>query len=391
MRRKAVLPILLALGAVAFLATTEAPIEDPGWWLTNETPPRVALEGPAGPLRGPAEGILRLDAAARARVEAATVDGRPATVQGARVVVDSAKLPDGPHRVVVTARDTSLRQNPASAEWAFISDNTGPALDVRLDPPEGPVEGHTLVVHARPSEPAGNLDGALEGRDLHWQPDGGGGFWALAGIPPEPTYRTLALRLHAADALGNQAGWDSSFPLVRTRFPEEVLAFDPGIDYLAEARVRAEEDARLMPVYRGENGPKRWDGPFRPPVEGPITTEFATRRSYNNRFPQGNHAGVDYGAPGGAPVSAPAAGVVTLAARTPVRGNVLVLDHGAGVYSTYAHLERFEVDPGQAVAAGQVIARVGSTGLSTGPHLHWEVWVDEANVDPLEWTRRAFP
>ena len=75
----------------------------------------------------------------------------------------------------------------------------------------------------------------------------------------------------------------------------------------------------------------------------------------------------------------------------PARGNVLVLDHGAGVYTTYGHLDTQEVAEGAQVRAGQVVARVGTTGFSTGPHLHWEMWVNGANVDPMEWTRRAFP
>jgi murein DD-endopeptidase MepM/ murein hydrolase activator NlpD len=75
----------------------------------------------------------------------------------------------------------------------------------------------------------------------------------------------------------------------------------------------------------------------------------------------------------------------------PARGNVLILDHGGGVYSTYAHLQDFEVEPGDEVAQGQPIARVGTSGFSTGPHLHWEMWVNGANVDPREWTARLFP
>jgi murein DD-endopeptidase MepM/ murein hydrolase activator NlpD len=75
----------------------------------------------------------------------------------------------------------------------------------------------------------------------------------------------------------------------------------------------------------------------------------------------------------------------------PARGNVVILDHGAGVYTTYAHLQRADVDVGAEVKPGQPIGRVGTTGFSTGPHLHWELWVGGANVDPLDWTKRAYP
>src|SRR5262249_21958663 len=137
--------------------------------------------------------------------------------------------------------------------------------------------------------------------------------------------------------------------------------------------------------YRQVSGPRLWDGPFRVPVQGEVTTAFGTHRSYEY------HPGMDFGAPLGAPVSAPADGEVVLVGPTPARGTIVILDHGAGVYSTYADLQTIEVEVGASVKAGQLIARVGTTGFSTGPHLHWEVRVDGANVDPQEWTRRAFP
>jgi murein DD-endopeptidase MepM/ murein hydrolase activator NlpD len=116
-----------------------------------------------------------------------------------------------------------------------------------------------------------------------------------------------------------------------------------------------------------------------------VTTAFGTRRSYEH------HPGTDLAAPLGSPVVAPAAGAVVFVGSLPARGNAVVLDHGAGVFTTYAHLQRAEVLVGDEVRGGEVIGRVGSTGFSTGPHLHWELWVDGANVDPLEWTRRTFP
>ena len=74
-----------------------------------------------------------------------------------------------------------------------------------------------------------------------------------------------------------------------------------------------------------------------------------------------------------------------------LRGNVLIIDHGAGVYSTYAHLSEALVHQGDEVKRDQVIAHVGHTGLSTGPHLHWEVWVGGVVVDPVDWTEREVP
>jgi murein DD-endopeptidase MepM/ murein hydrolase activator NlpD len=76
-----------------------------------------------------------------------------------------------------------------------------------------------------------------------------------------------------------------------------------------------------------------------------------------------------------------------LAEPLTVRGNALVLDHGWGMLTGYWHLSKIEVDVGQRVQKGDLIARIGSTGLSTGSHLHWEMWVGGVNVNPMEWLR----
>lgn len=385
------LALLLGLSTSAVILTADLPVEDPIWWLTNDRPPSLTVQGPSGPLRGATEGLVRLEPAGRAELVSASVDGQPARVEGARIVIDSTALPDGLHRVVATARDSSRRANEATAEWSFRSDNSGPRLDVRLDPAP-PTEGQAMVVRVTPSEPLQALAGEVEGRALQFQDDGKGGRWALVGFPPDTTPASQTVSLRATDALGNTAAWTQSYPFARTPFPEEVLEFDPSLNLLTDRQVRAQEMAQLLPVYTQPNGEKRWQGLFQAPVVGEITTQFATKRSYQgNATDYDYHSGTDLAAPMGAPVAAPAAGIVAYVATVPVRGNIVVLDHGAGVYSTYAHLQRAEVQVGQTVRPGQVIARVGSTGFSTGPHLHWEIWVQGANVDPMEWTKRPFP
>ena len=97
------------------------------------------------------------------------------------------------------------------------------------------------------------------------------------------------------------------------------------------------------------------------------------------------HEGEDLSAAAGTPVSAPAAGTVVLAEPLFVRGNAVVLDHGQGVYSGYWHLSELAVTVGERVTVGQRLGAVGSTGLSTGAHLHWELHVAGVAVDPLQW------
>lgn len=117
------------------------------------------------------------------------------------------------------------------------------------------------------------------------------------------------------------------------------------------------------------------------PVRGTVTSPFGWRRdpvSLGNSF----HRGVDIGSPAGATVRAAADGVVKRASYWPGWGNLIVIDHG--VYQTYyAHLQRFHIKTGQKVSKGEKIGEVGSTGFSTGPHLHFEIHKHGKPLDPL--------
>jgi murein DD-endopeptidase MepM/ murein hydrolase activator NlpD len=118
------------------------------------------------------------------------------------------------------------------------------------------------------------------------------------------------------------------------------------------------------------------------PVAGRITSTFGRRRHPILGYAR-MHAGVDFGAAHGSPIAAVASGVVTYAGRRGGHGNFVKLDHGGGLGTGYAHMSRIAVLPGTQVSAGQVIGYVGSTGLSTGPHLHYEVYQNGRAVNPL--------
>jgi murein DD-endopeptidase MepM/ murein hydrolase activator NlpD len=103
------------------------------------------------------------------------------------------------------------------------------------------------------------------------------------------------------------------------------------------------------------------------------------------------HTGVDFSGGVGTPILAPAPGKVVFAGALELRGNTVVLDHGLGVMTAYFHLSEIFVTPGQQVSTAQPIAAGGSTGLSTGPHLHWDVRVNNVPVNGLQWTEQTFP
>jgi murein DD-endopeptidase MepM/ murein hydrolase activator NlpD len=127
-------------------------------------------------------------------------------------------------------------------------------------------------------------------------------------------------------------------------------------------------------------------GSFTAPVASTRRTSFfGDRRVYryiNGSSDTSIHAGVDFGVPTGTLVTACAAGKVVLARPRIVTGNSVILEHLPGVYSIYYHLDQIRVSEGTLVSAGTILGESGSTGLSTGPHLHWEIRVSGENADP---------
>ncbi|HEV8265819.1 MAG TPA: M23 family metallopeptidase [Gemmatimonadales bacterium] len=121
------------------------------------------------------------------------------------------------------------------------------------------------------------------------------------------------------------------------------------------------------------------------PTQGWLTSAFARERVHPILHLARPHEGIDVTAKMNAPIEAPAAGVVTQVSWVEGYGNMLTIDHGYGLVTRYAHCSKIDVVRGQRVKRGQVIARVGSTGISTGPHLHYEVWVNGRAVNPMNY------
>jgi murein DD-endopeptidase MepM/ murein hydrolase activator NlpD len=129
---------------------------------------------------------------------------------------------------------------------------------------------------------------------------------------------------------------------------------------------------------------KKWlgDGDFIVPHEGKAFPNFGQRRIYNNR-PRSTHTGVDIAAPLGDPVRATNAGKIVLASDLYLGGKTVIIDHGQGIFSSYGHMSKLLVKRGGTVHKGEIIGLSGSTGRSTGPHLHWGMRIYEARIDPF--------
>ncbi len=165
---------------------------------------------------------------------------------------------------------------------------------------------------------------------------------------------------------------------------QEIIPPAEKADLLAPEVVQ-QEFQRLSAFWSNTATPIQWRQPFtRPIAEGyPTTSPYGTRRTYNGG-PLTFHAGQDFAAPAGITVTAPGDGIVVLAEPLQVRGNAVLVDHGAGVFSGYWHLSELLAEPGQRVVAGDPLGLVGTTGLSTGAHLHWELRIWGVPVDPMQ-------
>lgn len=245
-------------------------------------------------------------------------------------------------------------------------------------------QGDTLLIAVRTDRPV-SLQGTLFDRPVRFTEENGV-YYALVGIHAFTDPGVYELTLTATDGTGATAAVGVEVTVVEGTYGYERIDVPPGRANLLDPQVIAAERERLQQVRSLFTPQRYWNGPFRLPVEAAISSVFGTRRSYNGGPYNSYHEGVDFDIGAGAAVHAPADGIVVLAEPLAVRGNAVVIDHGWGILTGYWHLSRIEVTVGQPVRTGDVIGRVGNTGLSTGAHLHWDFWVGGINVDGLRWT-----
>jgi murein DD-endopeptidase MepM/ murein hydrolase activator NlpD len=195
---------------------------------------------------------------------------------------------------------------------------------------------------------------------------------------------------------GNSVLMQTPLEIVKKDFISEIIPLNPSNTTLRTKPdpKKTEEAEKLWSILKTSGNDIWGSAAFVPPVaaETRRSSFFGDRRVYkysDGKSDTSVHAGIDYAVPKNTPVKACAAGKVILARPRIVTGNSIIIEHIPAVYSIYYHLEKIQVEENSIVKAGDVIGLSGSTGLSTGPHLHWEIRVSTENADPDTFCARA--
>ena len=250
-------------------------------------------------------------------------------------------------------------------------------------------QGATTIIAVHTTEPV-VLEGRLLGQEVRFAEEDGV-YYGLVGVHVFTEPGLYELELTAVDTQGRATVVDTGVVIEVGRFGYERIDVPAGRTSLLDPAVIAAERERLDALRHTFTVERQWTTPFQRPCVGAISSYFGTHRAYGSGPYTSYHSGLDFRAPGGTPVYAPAAGTVVLAEELTVRGKVVFIDHGWGMLTGYWHLSTIEVQVGQQVAQGDLIGKVGNTGLSTGAHLHWEVWVGGISVDGRQWLEESYP
>ena len=253
------------------------------------------------------------------------------------------------------------------------------------DAPTAPRQGALFRVRVSGVSKGTTLSGTVAGEALHFSP----------GEDTTSVQSFAAVPIDAADSLGIQVvctdgeRTDTLHARLLTthgEYPLERLTVAPTFgrppDSALAARMRREADRAAAVAVGSHETPRLWTKPFIHPRDSRITSGFGRGREFNGTVTS-RHMGTDFAGATGAPVRAANRGVVRIVGRFYLGGNVIYIDHGAGLTSAYLHLSRQLVAEGDTVERGEVIGKVGATGRVTGPHLHLIVRYGRITVDPV--------
>jgi murein DD-endopeptidase MepM/ murein hydrolase activator NlpD len=250
--------------------------------------------------------------------------------------------------------------------------------------------GEVITLRVTASVPLRSVAARVAGRSLvFWPADTTHERWlALAGIDVETEAGAQVFAVEAVATSGESIRTSHTIDIAPKTFASRHLRVDPRYsDPPENVRPRiASEAARLEALFGAVSRASTPDVPLTAPVPQTPNSRFGAR-SFFNRQLRGRHNGVDFPSPAGTAIHAPGHGRIVLVDDLYFTGHTVVIDHGYGLYTLFAHLERTAATVGADVQRGDVVGFVGATGRATGPHLHWSMRLLGARVDPLSLTK----
>jgi hypothetical protein len=283
----------------------------------------------------------------------------------------------------------------ARAGWAPVFVLIAVCATLAADSPSGlevsvhareiaPGEPIRVVVRSRDSLAA--LDGKFLEQPVYMvrQSEGGNGeVWAgWTMVPLDQQAMSAAIDLEGTRTSGTAVIATHAVSIRHKDFPEERLTVSSKyVEPPAEVQERrAEERTKVRKVYRTRRDVTPSEK-FVRPVPGEPTSTFGKRRFFNDK-PRSPHPGLDLRAATGTPVLAAGSGLVAISQDLYYSGNTVIIDHGGGLFTIYAHLSELDVSVGDELEAGVPIGKSGATGRVTGPHLHWGAKIGDRPFDP---------
>jgi len=240
-------------------------------------------------------------------------------------------------------------------------------------------QGELALVHLKGPVSGAPISGNFKGGEtIIVKSKKGRGAWAIvaADLESEPSTYYIIFKKGEKKISTSLRIVSGEFGTDRITLPPEMVEFDKK----TLARIKREKET-LNAVLAASSKRRLWSGPFIMPLKGRISGAFGQRRILNGS-PRSPHGGLDIAAPAGRPIVAAGGGRVAYVGKFFFYGNFVVLDHGLGLSTLYAHMSSTLVKKGQLVKVGQPLGRVGATGRATGPHLHFAVRVGKARVSP---------
>lgn len=264
--------------------------------------------------------------------------------------------------------------------FSFVSPRMLPGQDTGGTDPRISIEpvvvaqGDPFTVHVMSSkEPTGAFDGKV----LGFASCGTGCYQAIAIAPLDIPQGDYKVKVNVGKGVET-----ADVGVLNGDFRSQSLTLPPDkVNLSPEDEARTDREAAMLRAMWAERSDPVWEGPFIMPLKGGFSTEFGVRRTINNSR-LSIHSGVDIRGAEGTPIRAANTGTVVVAEDLFYGGNTLVLDHGQGVYTVYMHMKEFRASLNELVSKGEAIGLVGSTGRSTGPHLHYTVKVYGQNANP---------